>query len=230
MPALSIRGHAWAVAVLVFAAVIAGDAVRSALPCRTGDVIQKLQFSDQASTVESVAPQGSKIRAAAVTAQRLDSRVLVPAYWLLFTAAALLLWRTALTVDHFAGTVVIVFATAAALLDLQENRVIVADLEDGAAFRSPVFWAKAKWAAVFFATLGLSLPFLARLMIPHQSRVLAIITGTVLLTGGLIGVSVWRGPGWVAAALSVTAIGMLLMALLFLWDPRYLNEAQDSGR
>ena len=106
MPALSIRGHAWLVAVLVFAAAIAGDAVRSVLACRTVDVVQRLQFSDQASTVESVAPRGSDIRAAAVTAQRLDSRVLVPAYWLLFTAVALLLRRTAGPLDRVAGAAV----------------------------------------------------------------------------------------------------------------------------
>jgi hypothetical protein len=225
MTVLSIRGHAWAVAVLVFAAAIAADAVQSSLPCGTGDVTHSLQFATDSSVVQNVAPPGSAIRAAALAAQRLDTRILVPGYWLLFAGAGLLLWRTRGRIDRGAGTVVIALATGAALFDFLENRIIVAALTDGAPFRSAALWATVKWALVFAATLALALPFLARLKIPHQSRPLAVMTGLVLMAGGLIGSSVWRGDGWIAAALATIAIGLLLMALLFLWDPEYLDEA-----
>ena len=225
MTVLSIRGHARAVAVLVFAAAIAADAVQSSLPCGTGDVTQRLQFATDSSVVQHVAPPGSEIRAAALAAQRLDTRILVPAYWLLFAATGLLFWRSLGRIDRVGGAVVIALATGAALFDFLENRAIVAALTDAGPFRSAAQWATIKWALVFAATLALAFPFLARLKISHQSRPLAVITGMVLMAGGLIGLSVWRGDGWITVALPTIAIGLLLMALLFLWDPEYLDEA-----
>ena len=224
MPSLSTRRHAWAVAVLVLTSAIAGDAVQSRLPCGGGNVFQMLQFAENKLLVMRIAPAGSSLNAAAIEAQRLDTRLFIPIYWLLFASAGLLFARTGKNPDRLAGIGIIAAASGAAWSDLQENRLILAALANADDFRSPINWAMAKWALVFAATLGLSLPPLLRVKRPHQSRVLAVVAGILLLAGSVIGLNVLRGPEWLGAAVALAAIGLLLMALSFIWNPEYLFE------
>ena len=218
------RRHAWAVAALVLASAIAGDAVQSRLPCGGGDLIQALQFADSRLLVMRMVPAGSPINHAAIEAYRLDTILFVPSYWLVFTSAGLLLMRTGWHVDRLLAAAIIAAATGAAVFDIVENRLIGAALANSDDFRSPIAWATAKWTLAFGAILCVSLALLLRLKQKHQSRTLGIVAGALLLAGSAAGLHVVRGPSWLAATSVLSAIGLLLLALSFIWDPEYLFE------
>jgi hypothetical protein len=213
------------VAVLVLFTAVAGQVVRRPIPCTTPGVLLSLEFAATQADADRLAPPRTPLRDGVREAQQRDNWFIY-VYGLLFLSAAGLVARRGTRYDKVVAVGIGVLTLLAGFYDWRENQAIVAALSGPPAtgdFESPAGWAADKWRLIFLAAFALATPFLNRITKVSESRALATVMGLLLLAPTAIGA--WTSTLHRAVELGtpLLALGFLLLALLCVWEPDYLN-------
>jgi hypothetical protein len=207
-----IRPWAGAAAALIFGSAIAAAAVNRHIPKQHAGILLTLEFAASGDEVRARVPDD--VRAAVLRAQRDDSRIFIPVYWALFSAAGMVLVLSGGRIPRISGWAVIAAITAAAVCDLRENMLIGRAL-DGAS-GSPAPWALAKWRLLFAIAGTLSVPLLTR---SRHLRLHANGTAVLFAAACLRGLIASAGNlDAIPSATLVLAAALFFLALLFIWD------------
>ena len=170
-------------------------------------------------------PIGAENRAV-MAGQIFEDWFFIPAYWAVFAGLAMLQDRSGRPLARWLGPAVLCAVTIAAAFDVQENRAILRvlgcpgiGLPDAAALaiRRP---SLVKWGALFAACALVSPLFLGRTGDGRALRLLAPLTGLLLLLAGLLGaVGLARNP-LIEIAMPALSLALSIALLLFVLLPR----------
>jgi hypothetical protein len=214
----SIRRSAKAAAILTLIAAVAGAAVGRHVPRQQAPLVLSLQFAESANDVRRLTPP--TLQANVLRAQRDDAWFFIPSYWALFCAAGVVMVLSGGTRNRTLGIATIAVISVTAVLDYGENAAIAAAFVPGEAIVShPARWAVAKWTLLFVAAGLLG----AALMLIPRRGLHAMLAGGLLNVAAIVGIGgALFAPELVQSAVAAMAAGLLLLALLWIWNPAYL--------
>ena len=213
-----LRRTAKLAAILTFFVAIAAAAVTREVPRDRPQLLLSLEFADSAEEVRRLAP--AAVRDAVIRAQWLDTALLIPSYWALFFVSGRTISRSGGERHRRLGRVVMVTICAAAAFDYAENAAIAAALADaGLVWGVPAVWAYGKWLLFYGTAVALGAVLCAAPARRFHGRLAGLLVG---LAGAAGVTATLVSTPWVPAAIPGLFAGLVLLALLWLWDPEYL--------
>jgi hypothetical protein len=222
---VSVRRWAKTAAVLIFVTAVSAVVVGRGIPQQQPPLLLSLEFATSADEIRQLIPP--LLRDAVLRAQRADSWLFIPSYWALFVATGLVMRVSGgdqAKRNRTLGLAVIVAITLTAAFDYFENAAIAVALEpvpssDGA---NPRPWAIAKWL-LLFVSVGL---VAAAVGLRPKPKPHAILTAALLAAASALGiVATLFARDYIQPAVGVMAVGLLLLALLWIWSPAYLARS-----